>query len=49
MVYEFRFSNTPATYSRASPILGEHTDAVLAERLGLSEEAIAELRAKRVI
>jgi len=45
----FRFSDTAATIRRAPPTLGEHTDQVLREELGLSEKRIAELRAAKVI
>ena len=38
-----RLSDTPVQYRRAPPLLGEHTDEVLAE-LGLDAAAIAELR-----
>ena len=38
-----RLSDTPVQYRRAPPLLGEHTDEVLAE-LGLDVAAIAELR-----
>jgi crotonobetainyl-CoA:carnitine CoA-transferase CaiB-like acyl-CoA transferase len=44
-----RFSQTPVAYSRAAPTLGEHTDAVLAEKLGLDAARIAALRAKGVV
>jgi crotonobetainyl-CoA:carnitine CoA-transferase CaiB-like acyl-CoA transferase len=44
-----RLSATPVDYRVAPPLLGEHTDAVLAERLGLDEAAIAALRAKGVV
>jgi crotonobetainyl-CoA:carnitine CoA-transferase CaiB-like acyl-CoA transferase len=40
-----RFSRTPAQYTRAPPLLGEHTDQVLQERLGLSAEELARLHA----
>ena len=43
------FSETPITDYRAPPILGEHTQAVLAELLGLSEAEIAALAADGVI
>lgn len=36
------------TYS-SPPLLGQHTDAVLGENLGFSEEQIAELREKNII
>ncbi|RZL57460.1 MAG: CoA transferase [Variovorax sp.] len=44
-----RFSQTPVAYGRAAPTLGEHTDAVLAEKLGLDATHIAALRAKGVV
>ena len=44
-----RLSETPVDYRLAPPLLGEHTDAVLADRLGLDAAAIAALRAKGVI
>jgi glutaryl-CoA transferase len=44
-----RFSATPVTCDRAPPLLGEHTAAVLRERFGLSDDAIAGLVARRVI
>jgi crotonobetainyl-CoA:carnitine CoA-transferase CaiB-like acyl-CoA transferase len=44
-----RLSATPVDYRIAPPLLGEHTEAVLAERLGLGEAAIAALRAKGVV
>jgi formyl-CoA transferase len=40
-----RFSRTALEYARAPPLLGEHTEAVLAERLGLSAAELRELRA----
>jgi crotonobetainyl-CoA:carnitine CoA-transferase CaiB-like acyl-CoA transferase len=44
-----KFSDTPVQYHRAPPLLGEHTDEVLGERLGLDAERIARLRAAKVI
>ncbi len=44
-----KLSETPADYRIAPPLLGEHTDAVLGERLGLGAEALAGLREKGVI
>jgi crotonobetainyl-CoA:carnitine CoA-transferase CaiB-like acyl-CoA transferase len=38
-----RFSRSPAQYTRAPPLLGEHTDEVLKERLGLSAGELARL------
>lgn len=44
-----KFSATPVQYHRAPPMLGEHTEEVLRERLSLSNERMAELRQERVI
>jgi crotonobetainyl-CoA:carnitine CoA-transferase CaiB-like acyl-CoA transferase len=44
-----RLSATPLRYQRSAPLLGEHNDAILRERLGLSPERIAELTAKGVV
>ncbi|RTZ45752.1 CoA transferase [Candidimonas sp. SYP-B2681] len=38
-----RFSDSPVNYHHAAPLLGEHTEQVLRERLGLSVEEIQEL------
>lgn len=38
-----RFSDSPVNYRHAAPLLGEHTEQVLRERLGLSDEEIQEL------
>ena len=38
------FSDTPVDYRLPPPLLGEHTDEVLREWLGYSDELIAELR-----
>ncbi|MDH3513127.1 MAG: CoA transferase [Gammaproteobacteria bacterium] len=43
------FSATAVQYTKAPPRLGEHTDEVLREWLGYSDESIAELRASSVI
>jgi crotonobetainyl-CoA:carnitine CoA-transferase CaiB-like acyl-CoA transferase len=43
------FSATPVQYHRAAPILGEHTEEVLARELGYSPEKIAALRDKGAI
>ncbi len=45
----FRMNGTPATIRRAPPLLGEHTEEVLAGELGLTAERIAQLRAEKVI
>ena len=44
-----RFSTTPVTYTQAPPLLGEHTEAVLTERLGLSKPSLADLVARGVV
>ncbi len=44
-----KFSRTPVEYRSAPPMLGEHTDEVLGNTLGLSAERIATLRAARVV
>mgnify|MGYP002818734177 CR=1 FL=1 len=43
------FSGSPVDYPRAAPLLGEHTEEVLEEWLGLDGEAIATLRSDGVI
>lgn len=44
-----KLSETPADYRMAPPLLGEHTETVLADRLGLDRAALAALRDKGVI
>jgi glutaryl-CoA transferase len=44
-----RLSETPVRYGQAAPCLGEHSAAILGERLGLSAERIADLRARKII
>ena len=44
----FKFSDTPAAVRRSPPVLGEHTDEVLAE-LGMDKAAIAKLRSDKVV
>ncbi len=43
------FSATPVDYPRAAPLLGEHTEEVLKEWLGLNNQAIGALRRDSVI
>jgi crotonobetainyl-CoA:carnitine CoA-transferase CaiB-like acyl-CoA transferase len=43
------FSATPLRYDRPPPLLGEHTAAVLRDRLGLTTDAIAALARRNVI
>jgi crotonobetainyl-CoA:carnitine CoA-transferase CaiB-like acyl-CoA transferase len=45
----FRFSDTPPTIRRPPPTLGQHTEQVLGDELGLSAERIAELRQQKII
>ncbi|CAO3430844.1 CaiB/BaiF CoA transferase family protein [Azospirillum doebereinerae] len=44
-----RYSETPLVHDTAPPTLGQHTDTVLGEALGLSAADIAELRGKGVV
>ena len=44
-----RFEGTPVTIRRGAPRLGEHTDEVLVDLLGLSDAEIAALRANGAI
>jgi crotonobetainyl-CoA:carnitine CoA-transferase CaiB-like acyl-CoA transferase len=44
----FKFSDTPAAVRRPPPVLGEHTDEVLAE-IGMDKAAVAKLRAEKVV
>lgn len=44
-----KMSGTPVEYVRPAPMLGQHTDEVLAGRLGLSSEQLAQLKRSGVI
>jgi crotonobetainyl-CoA:carnitine CoA-transferase CaiB-like acyl-CoA transferase len=44
-----KMSRTPVSYRRPPPLLGEHTDAVLEELLGLDEDALKTLRVDGII
>ncbi|SFD54542.1 CaiB/BaiF CoA transferase family protein [Massilia yuzhufengensis] len=44
-----RMSVTPATSDKAPPLLGQHTDEVLGDVLGLDEAEIAALRGKGIV
>lgn len=44
-----RLSDTPIRYQGSAPLLGEHNGAILQQRLGLSNERLAELQAKGII
>jgi len=45
----FTLNGTPATIRRPPPLLGQHTDEVLLNELGMSAERIAQLRADKVV
>ena len=45
----FRLSDGPGGFSRPGPLLGEHTDAILSEILGVDAAEIASLRARGVL
>jgi crotonobetainyl-CoA:carnitine CoA-transferase CaiB-like acyl-CoA transferase len=44
-----RLSETPPDYRLPPPLLGQHTDEVLSERLGIDARQLAALRANDVI
>ena len=44
-----RLTETPVTYRHAPPTVGQHTEEVLREKLGLTDEEFAELRNNDVI
>ncbi|MEJ2721723.1 MAG: CoA transferase, partial [bacterium] len=44
-----KYSDTPAAIRRHPPLLGEHTDEVLREVLGYSQDRIASLKSGGVI
>jgi crotonobetainyl-CoA:carnitine CoA-transferase CaiB-like acyl-CoA transferase len=44
-----KLSETPVTYDKASPMLGQHTEAVLSELLELDSMQIKQLRAENII
>jgi crotonobetainyl-CoA:carnitine CoA-transferase CaiB-like acyl-CoA transferase len=45
----YKFSDTPAAMGRAPPTLGQHTDEILREELGLDAAAIGALRSSKVV
>ncbi len=45
----FKLRDTPATVRRPPPTLGQHTEEILREKLGMTDERIGELRALGVI
>jgi len=44
-----RLSETPVAYRHHPPLLGEHTNEVLTEKLGLNDEELDKLRKNGVI
>ena len=44
-----KLSSTPGAITRRPPLLGEHTDEILAQECGLSAAQVAELRARGVV
>jgi crotonobetainyl-CoA:carnitine CoA-transferase CaiB-like acyl-CoA transferase len=44
-----KFSQTPVSYRRAPPTLGQHSEEILSEELGLSASDIAELREQGIV
>ena len=44
-----KYSETPADYRQAPPMLGQHTDEVLEELLGLGPAEVAALREKEIV
>ena len=45
----FRYQNTPLAKPESPPYIGEHTDEVLREWLGVDDSTLTELRERRVI
>jgi crotonobetainyl-CoA:carnitine CoA-transferase CaiB-like acyl-CoA transferase len=44
-----KMANTPSSIRYAPPLLGEHTDEVLAHYLNLSKDVISELKTKKIV
>jgi len=42
-------SETPVSYRRPAPLLGQHTEELLGEYLGMSSAEVAALREKGVV
>lgn len=45
---QVKLSDTPVSYDRPAPMLGQHTKEILAEQLGMSDEEFAQLMEKNV-
>ena len=45
----FKFSATPGSVRRAPPVLGQHTDEILKQELGMDAQSIAALRTENAI
>ena len=44
-----RLSETPPSYRHAPPLVGEHTDAILSEVLGMQPEQLARLKKQQIV
>lgn len=42
-----KMDETPPTYRMPPPLLGEHTEQILSENIGLSQSEILELKVKK--
>jgi crotonobetainyl-CoA:carnitine CoA-transferase CaiB-like acyl-CoA transferase len=49
VAYPLKLSETPASYRLPPPILGQHTEEVLAGELGLTADELARLRDSGVV
>lgn len=45
----FKLSETPTTAPTAPPLLGEHTEAVLRDLLGMDDASVARLKESKTI
>ena len=46
---EHRMSRTPGSLRRAAPVLGQHSEEVLREILGMTDTEIEELKREKVV
>ena len=44
-----KLSETPVSYRLPPPLLGEHTEEVLIEKLGLSDAELADLKKRKIL